>query len=286
MIDFSALARGIRVLERKYDISLTKTYKPVQEMGAENTSAPTDKPSNKIADKVNLSDEARNEFASEKAKAIDIEKLALDIKSQLHDYDYAKANAAPINTYNRYDQSLIDKVIATRMATELSAQLEPDKGSGWLLYGAVGLNHEKIAVEIDSLKNQISEQMSALDVDRNNTFSLAQNDVGEIIVTGENAAEAAKTQEKLNSSEHFKETFHLLKTAENAHDVNDNGQNYALKRFTMDVSQDALTTEVTILKPGPYGKELTNRIQQISDTEMYLLARNGISAQVVRYEYG
>jgi len=288
MIDFSAMAKSLRIVDRLQPFQLRNVNWDAPGI-ADPKSDASSRSSNVVQrpkDTVNISAEAHGKLAGEKdLPEVDIEDIVKTIQEQKNNYDYTIANAAPINTYDETDQSLIDKVLLTRAATEISGNISGARhGKGLELVSASAYNVSMhLPSEISSLKEQLSQQMADLGIERSQSFSISQDKTGQVIVSGGDSTANTKTSELLNSSDHFKETFHLLKTAENSYKALPISQNFADLSFKIDVTEDVLTSDVQILKKSPEGSVLA-RIPKISASEMYFLARTGVSAIVARYE--
>jgi hypothetical protein len=206
------------------------------------------------------------------------------IRIKPNQYDYSKANAANINTYNKHDERLIDQVMLTREAVSLSMLnhvSNPSKNQTVLTPDYL-IAPSKLSEEIESLRGQLNDQIGFLGVNREVSFQLSQDDEGNILVSGGDPKQSHEIADKLNVSGHFKETFHLLKTAEKALNVYSNSDNFAERAFSVSVGKEEIATSVEVVASGPEELDYYNH-RQVSDLELYQLARHGTSAKETKY---
>lgn len=198
-----------------------------------------------------------------------------------HDYDLKKPQAAEIASYDSDDVDLLKEVEETRNLVQQSFFSEVELSETGVQIQSLTLVAiaPVIVEEINTLNGLIEDQLGYLGVSREYSFKLGQNSNGDILVESRGPEELpANISEKLNSSEHFKETFHLLKTAEKvlandmAKDVNDR------LHFELSLSPDSISSNISLDKTH-------DSPQSITDLEMYHLARYGMAARKTQTVY-
>jgi hypothetical protein len=104
-----------------------------------------------------------------------------------------------------------------------------------------------IKKETESLRNNLQAQFSLLEIDRSDVFELSQNDLGgfEVVVGDFGIADI------VNQSSSFRDTFHLLKTAEMvvSQYMDERGMSgmFDESKFSILVSQEHILSNVTLL---------------------------------------
>jgi len=277
MINFKLMAQSIRVLERRVE-QIQPRSSSLPAVNASDVKTPR---AQVIEPTHSIPEDATAEVANADPD-VDVDAMIASMREQQNAYDYTKANSASINTYDKKDSKLVDQVLLTRKAMYLSGITVGNKSHGYELTPSTLLDPKKLVTETDSLKSQLSNQLGFLGVNRSANFSLSQNDNGDIVVSGDDSKSSDAIATTLNSSEHFKETFNLLKTAENALNFTGNGDNFATRAYSLNASPDSMVGNVKVLEKGPnvgYASDLA----QVSDTEIYLLARLGTSAYASEY---
>lgn len=198
-----------------------------------------------------------------------------------HDYDLKKPKAAEIASYDSDDADLLKQVEKTRSLVQQSFFSEVDLTDTGVQIQSLTLVAiaPVIVEEINTLNGLIENQLGYLGISREHSFQLGQNSKGEIFVQTNGSEElSANISGKLNSSEYFKETFHLLKTAENvlandmAKEVNDR------LIFELSVFSESISSNISLDKTH-------DSPQSITDLEMYHLARYGMAARKTQTVY-
>ena len=136
-----------------------------------------------------------------------------------------------------------------------------------------------VVEEVKTLTGMLEDQLGYLDIPRDQAFQLRQDNNGGIIV-GSSGSDALNESisSKLNASEHFKETFHLLKTAEKVLANNMSKEENDRMVFDLYVGGDGVRSDISLDKSH-------DAPQSITDMEMYHLARYGIAARKTQTVY-
>ncbi len=204
---------------------------------------------------------------------------------EVHDYDIKKnLTAANINSYDQNNPALLKQVLETRRLVQQSFFEEIKLSEAGLKINTLTTPHaifpQALQEEVNTLTGILENQLGYLKIPREHFFQLRQNDKGEIIVEDVPSEINDSITSKLNSSEHFKETFHLLKTAEKVLHSNDKTNLNEQLAFKLSISSESITSMVSVVESS--GKDT---LAAITDQEMYHLARYGIAARKTQSVY-
>lgn len=203
------------------------------------------------------------------------------VKQKIDGLDIRTAgNSSQHSIFNRNDADLIAEVEETRKLVKQSVIEQ-------VSFSKIGVEFSSLTSanlvldfivrdEVKELKTKVEQQLAFLDVPRDFEFAISQADNGDIKVAGsfDNGSAKEEILNKLNSSDHFKETFNLLKTAEKVLKNNSFNPESEMLSYELLVSSNSVNSKV---KTVPL--EGNNSPNRISDEEMYLLARYGIAAR-------
>lgn len=203
------------------------------------------------------------------------------VKQKIDGLDVSTAgNSSQHSIFNRHDADLIAEVEETRKLVKQSVIEQ-------VSFSKIGVEFSSLTSanlvldfivhdEVKELKTKAEQQLDFLDVPRNFEFAISQDDNGDIKVSGnfENGSAKEEILNKLNASDHFKETFNLLKTAEKVLKNNSFNPESEMLSYELKVAPNSVNSKVKTVPLD--GNSSPNRI---TDEEMYLLARYGIAAR-------